>query len=259
MRYVLGLLLVLTLSVTTAAEIHTESVTYEIDGEPFEGYLAYDTEREGDRPGVLIIHQWMGLTDYEKMRARMLAELGYVAFAADIYGKGVRPQNRQEAGAEASKYRGDDRTLFRTRLNAGLAQLHESPHVDTSKLAAIGYCFGGGGVLELARSGAQVEGVVSFHGSLSTPDPSDAENIVCKVAVLHGAVDPYAPMEEVQGLIDEMEAAEVDYYITLYGGAVHSFTQEMAGDDPSTGAAYDATADRRSWRAMQAFFDEIFQ
>lgn len=258
MKYVLALCtLLLAGGIMAQPDIHTETVQYTIDGQPFEGYLAYDQSIKTSRPGVLVVHQWMGLTENEMMRARMLAELGYVAFALDIYGKGVRPANTSEASAQASKYRGDI-PLFRKHLNAGLEQLRKSPMVDTSRLAAIGYCFGGGGVLELARSGADIEGVVSFHGSLKTPDPTDANNIACKVLVLHGAVDPYVPDEDVIAFKTEMEDAGVDYYLTMYGGAVHAFTQTGAGDDPSKGAAYDAKADHRSWQAMKDFFAEIF-
>lgn len=258
MKYILTfLMVVLAGCIMAQPDIYTETITYTIDGAQFEGYLAYDKSKTDARPGVLIVHQWMGLTENERMRARMLAELGYVAFALDIYGKDIRPQNSQEAGAQASAYRAD-RALFRARLNAGLEQLRHSPMVDTSRLAAIGYCFGGGGVLELARSGAHVNGVVSFHGSLNTPNPADANDIKGKVLVLHGAVDPYVPDEELAGFIKEMEDAGVDYYLTMYGGAVHAFTQKEAGNDPTGGAAYDETANHRSWRAMQDFFAEIF-
>jgi dienelactone hydrolase len=239
------------------AAVVNETVTYEHDGVTLEGYLAWDDSIEGSRPGVLVVHQWMGLSDNERMRADMLAELGYVAFAADIYGQGVRPANTEEAAKEAGKYYGD-RALFRGRLTAGLETLAGQPNVDTSRLAAIGYCFGGGGVLELARSGADVAGVVSFHGSLDTPMPASEGDVLAKLLVCHGAVDPYVKPEAVHGFLDEMEAANVDYQLIMYAGAVHAFTQKGAGDDPSQGAAYDAAADRRSWRAMQVFFDEIF-
>ncbi len=258
MKYVLAFIMILAAGGLMAqTDIHTETIEYTIDGKPFEGYLAYDKSVTSHRPGVLIVHQWMGVTDNEKMRARMLAEIGYVAFALDIYGKGVRPANSQEAGAQAGKFRGD-RALFRKHLNAGLAQLRTSPMVDTTRLAAIGYCFGGGGVLELARSGARVNGVVSFHGSLNTPNPADANNITAKVLVLHGAVDPYVSDDEVLAFKKEMEDAGVDYVLTMYGGAVHAFTQKEAGNDPAAGAAYDEAADRRSWQAMKDFFAEIF-
>ena len=239
-----------------AAVVH-KTVDYTHDGVTLEGYLAYDDAVQGTRPGVLIVHQWMGLTDNERMRADMLAQMGYVAFALDVYGKGIRPANTDEARTQAGKYYGD-RELFRARIAAGLAQLKAQETVDPSRVAAIGYCFGGGGVLELARSGAEVAGVVSFHGSLDTPLPAQAGEVKAKVLVCHGAVDPYVKPEAVRGFVDEMEAAGVDYQLIMYAGAVHAFTQKAAGDDPSQGAAYDAAADRRSWGHMQDFFAEIF-
>jgi dienelactone hydrolase len=195
--------------------------------------------------------------DYVKTRAKQLAELGYVAFAADIYGKGVRPQNPTEAGKEATKYR-SNRQLLRNRALAGLKVLQANPLTNPQKIAAIGYCFGGGTVLELARSGADVAGVVSFHGNLDTPNPADAKNIKGKVLVLHGAVDPYVPPEQVSTFEKEMNDAKVDWQLVSYGGVVHSFTNPEAGNDPSKGAAYNALADQRSFGAMQQFFDEIF-
>ncbi len=240
------------------AKVVTKAVAYEHDGVVLEGYLAYDDATAGTRPGVLVVHQWLGLTEYERQRAQMLAELGYVAFAVDVYGKGVRPANSSEAPQHAGKYYGD-RALFRARLAAGLAQLKANTLVDPARCAAIGYCFGGGGVLELARAGADLAGVVSFHGSLDTPLPAGPNTVKAKVLVCHGAVDPYVKPEAVHGFLEEMEAAKVDYQFIMYSGAVHAFTQKAAGDDPAKGAAYDAEADRRSWRHMQDFFAEIFE
>ncbi len=242
---------------TVEAKVINKTVAYEHEGVVLEGYLAWDDAVEGPRPGVLVVHQWMGLSDNERMRADMLAELGYVALAADVYGRGVRPKDTDEARQQAGKFYGD-RTLFRARLAAGLAELKRQPLVDGTRMAAIGYCFGGGGVLELARAGADLAGVVSFHGSLDTPLPASAGDIRAKVLVCHGAVDPYVKPETVHGFVEEMEAAGVDYQVIMYAGAVHAFTQRGAGDDPSKGAAYNEAADRRSWRAMRDFFEEIF-
>lgn len=239
------------------AKVVNKTVTYQHEGVTLEGYLAWDDAVSGPRPGVLIVHQWMGLSDNERMRADMLAGLGYVALAADVYGQGVRPQNVSEAQAEAGKYYGD-RNLFRGRLQAGLTALRGQQGVDPQRLAAIGYCFGGGGVLELARSGADLVGVVSFHGSLDTPLPAAPGAVKGRILVCHGAVDPYVKPEAVQGFIAEMEAAGVDYEIDMYAAAVHAFTQKGAGDDPSRGAAYNKKADQRSWRALQAFLAEVF-
>jgi dienelactone hydrolase len=188
----------------------------------------------------------------------MLAQLGYVAFCADIYGKGVRPQNTAEAGAQAGKYK-NDRQLLRARVNVGLDALRQQPLVDPKRLAAIGYCFGGTTVLELARSGADVAGVVSFHGGLDAPDPADGKNIKCKVLVCHGADDPFSSPQDIAAFENEMRKGGVDWQLIKYGGAVHSFTQPMAGNDNSKGAAYNEKADKRSWEAMKQFFAEIFK
>jgi len=243
---------------TVRAAIHTESVEYKQGGTTLEGFVAYDAAIKGPRPGVLVVHQWLGLTDYEKHRAEMLAQLGYVAFCADIYGKGVRPQNPQEAGSQAGKYK-SDRQLLRARVNAGLDALRRQPFVDPKRLAAIGYCFGGTTVLELARSGADVAGVVSFHGGLDSPAPADGKNIKCKVLVCHGADDPVSSPQDIAAFENEMRKGGVDWQLIKYGGAVHSFTQPMAGTDNSKGAAYNEKADRRSWEAMKQFFTEIFK
>lgn len=239
------------------ADVVTKTIEYKHGDVVLEGFLAYDNSQTGKAPGVLIVHQWMGLTDYEKMRARMLAELGYVAFAVDMYGKGVRPQNAQEAAQQATIYR-SDRQLMRDRVTAGLETLLAQDNVDPTRIAAIGYCFGGGVALELARSGADITGVVSFHGNLDTPNPADAQNIRASILAQHGANDPHVTNEQVTAFENEMRDANVDWYLIEYGNAVHSFTQKMAGDDPSKGAAYNARADERSWKAMKQFFNEIF-
>jgi dienelactone hydrolase len=260
MRYVAILLLcILPLWASVAqAKLVQKTVEYTQGGTPMEGYLAYDDALTGPRPGVLVVHQWMGLTDNERMRADMLAQLGYVAFAADIYGKGVRPVDQTAASAESRKYF-TDRALYRARLTAGLERLKQERTVDPARVGAIGYCFGGAGVLELARSGAPIAGVVSFHGVLDSPTPADAMNIKAKVLVCQGADDPYAKPEQVKAFEDEMRGGKVDYQVIVYGGAVHAFTQKEAGNDPSKGAAYNADADRRSWQHMKDFFAEIFR
>ena len=243
---------------TVRAGIRTEIAEYKQGDTTLEGFVAYDDAISGKRPGVLVVHQWLGLTDYEKHRAEMLAQLGYVAFCADIYGKGVRPKDTKEAGALAGKYKGD-RQLLRARVNAGLDALRQQPLVDTNRIAAIGYCFGGTTVLELARSGADIAGVVSFHGGLDAPDPTDGKNIKCKVLVCHGADDPFSSPQDIAAFENEMRQGGVDWELIKYGGAVHSFTQPMAGNDNSRGAAYNAEADKRSWIAMQDFFKEVLQ
>lgn len=257
MKKLLSAFLLLACTTMTQAAIHTETVEYKQGDTTLEGYLAYDDTVKGPRPGVLIVHQWMGLTPYEQHRAEMLASLGYVAFCADIYGKGVRPQNYKEAGAEATKYK-TDRQLLRARVNAGLDTLKKNELVDPHRVAAIGYCFGGTTVLELARSGADLNGVVSFHGGLDSPTPADGKNIKCKVLVCHGADDPFEKAEDLAAFENELRNAGVDWRLIMYGGAVHAFTQPQA-DGSLPGAKYNERADKRSWEDMKSFFNELFQ
>ncbi len=240
------------------AEVVERDVVYESGGVEFEGFHVYDDEVEGKRPGVLIVHQWTGLTENEKMRARMMAELGYNVFAVDVYGKGVRPKP-PEAGDVAGIFK-KDRALFRERMVAGLEVLKSDERTEGSRLAAVGYCFGGMGVLELARGGVDLKGVVSFHGSLGAAEGMGAEKgkVKAKVLCLHGAVDPFVPREELEGFEKEMEEASVDWQLVSFGGAVHAFTQKSAGDDVTKGAAYNAKADARSWEYLEEFLEEIF-
>ncbi|MBW3637354.1 MAG: dienelactone hydrolase family protein [Armatimonadetes bacterium] len=239
------------------AKVVTRVVDYSQGGQALQGYLAYDDSFKDKRPGVLVAHQWKGLSEYEMRRARMLAQMGYVAFALDIYGKGVRPKNTRQAGAQAGKFR-SNRPLLRERTRAAVVTLRQQPNVDGNRLAIIGYCFGGGTALELARSGADLKGFVSFHGNLDTPNPTLTKNIKGKMLVLHGAVDPLVPLESILAFHEEMEAAKADYQFVAYSGAVHSFTEREAGNDPSDGVAYNERADRRSWEAMKMLFAEIF-
>lgn len=240
------------------AEIVSKSVEYEHDGVTLEGFHAYDDEIEGKRPGILIIHQWTGLTEYEEMRAKMLAELGYNVFAADIYGKGIRPQPPL-AGEYAGKYK-SDRELYRARMIAGLEVLKSDLRTDVSHTAAIGYCFGGTGVLELARANADVSAVVSFHGGLGAAEGMAAKKGEVSPAMIcfHGAVDPFVSPDELDAFQKEMRDAEADLQFVSFSGAVHAFTQQMAGDDPSKGAAYDAKADKRSWEYLKVFLENVF-
>ncbi|MBK8896177.1 MAG: dienelactone hydrolase family protein [Candidatus Competibacteraceae bacterium] len=255
-RYLLLLLALLSPALTQAA-IETKVVEYRQGDARLVGYLAYPKEAKGKLPGVLVVHEWMGLNDYAKRRAEQLAELGYIALAADIYGDGKIAADRDEAGKLAGSYK-KDRPLLRARAAAGLAALKAQSGVAADKVAAIGYCFGGTTVLELARSGADVIGVVSFHGGLDTPTPQDAKNIRAKMLALHGADDPYVPPDQVAAFEQEMRAGNVDWQLIAYGGAVHGFTNPANGADNSKGAAYNAAADARSWLAMQQFFDELF-
>jgi len=258
MKKMLLLLMMLCLAVTAEAAVKTVVVEYKQGDTVLEGYLAWDDATNISRPAVLVVHEWTGLGPYVKKRAEMLAELGYVAFAADIYGKGVRPATPAEAGKTAGIYK-NDRSLMRARAKAGLDTLITQKFVDPKRLAAIGYCFGGTTVLELARDGADIRGVVSFHGGLSTPTPQDARNIKGKVLTLHGADDPFVKADEVAAFQEEMRKAGLDWQFVSYGGAVHSFTNPEAGNDNSKGAAYNEKADKRSWEATKLFFTEIFK
>lgn len=249
--------LVTTGSGCNSVVVKTQTIEYRDGDTVLEGYLVYDEAHKGKSPAVLIVHEWTGIGPYVKKRTEQLASLGYVAFAIDIYGKGVRPANRDEASKQAAIYRGD-RVLMRRRALAGLEKVREFSFVDPGRIAAIGYCFGGGVALELARSGADVKGVVSFHGNLDTPNLQDAKNIKAKVLVLHGADDPHVPQEQIDAFMKEMRDAEVDWQMVFYGNAVHSFTNPGAGNDNSRGAAYNKEADKRSWQDMMAFFKELF-
>jgi dienelactone hydrolase len=257
MKKLLLALIALAGAFPASAAIQTRTVEYKQGDATLEGVLVYDDAVKTKRPGVLVVHQWLGLTDYEKHRAEMLAQLGYVAFCADIYGKGVHPKDTAEAGTLAGKYKGD-RALLRARVNAGLDALKKSELVDTARVAAIGYCFGGTTVIELARSGADLAGVVSFHGGLDSPTPVDGKNIKCKVLACHGADDPFEAPKDLSAFETEMRDNKVDWQLIAYGGAVHSFTQPMAGNDNSKGAAYNERADKRSWEAMKQFLAELF-
>jgi dienelactone hydrolase len=244
--------------VNVQAGVRTEVTGYKHGDVVLEGYLAYGEAAKGKRPGVIVVHAWTGLDAYTKRRTEELAELGYIAFAVDMYGKGVKAKDAEEAARLAGIYRAD-RRLMRGRANAGLEVLKKHALTDSKRTAAIGYCFGGGVALELARSGADIAGVVSFHGNLDTPNPEDAKNIKGKVLILHGAADPIVPIDQVIAFQDEMRKANVDWQMAIYGGAVHAFTNPESGDDPSRGAAYNEKADRRSWEAMKFFFAEIFK
>ncbi len=257
MRTAAVLLLTAVFMTAAVAKIKTETVDYTHNGVALQGYLAYDDSKTGKLPGVLVCHEWWGLNDYPKHRAEQLAELGYVAFCLDMYGKGVVAKTMDEAKAQVGKLYGD-RQLVRALALAGLNQLKKQPNVDPNKIAVIGYCFGGMVALELARSGADVAGVVTFHGSLNTPNPADAKNIKAKILVLTGADDPNIKPEEVAAFEKEMTDAKVDWQLVSYSGTVHAFTNPAAGNDPSKGMAYNEKSDKRSWQAMKDFFAEIF-
>ena len=239
------------------AAVKTEAVEYRDGDTVMEGYLAYDDAAAMTQPGILIAHEWMGLGDYTKRRARQLAALGYVAFAADLYGKGVYAKDHDEAGQLSGALFGD-RARMRGRILAALDVLKHHPRVDAERLGAIGYCFGGAAVLELARAWADVDAVVTFHGALKTPAPAEPGAVKAKILVLHGADDPHVSQDQVNAFEQEMTRAGADYRVIQYPGAVHSFTVPEAGNDPSQGVAYNPKADAQSWDAMLELFDQVF-
>jgi len=241
----------------TAASAHAaikmKTIDYKQGDTALEGWLVYDDAVHGKRPGVMVYPAFWGPSDHEKDVAQRLAKMGYVAFVADIYGKGVYPNTPQLAGAEMGKYM-KDRALLLARAQAGFDQLRQSPMVDTSKLAAIGYCFGGAPALDLARSGAPLVDVVTFHGSLGTPTPENAKNIKGHVLILHGGADPLVNADAVAALEKEMTDGHVDWQVMLYGGVMHAFTDKVHPSNPERGTKYDAAADARSWQAMSDLF-----
>jgi dienelactone hydrolase len=258
----LAFVFVLAMSVATSlAEVKTDTIEYKDGDVTCKGVLVYPKPEIGAavmRPGVMIIPEWWGMNDYVKNRAKQLAELGYIAFVADMYGDGKVTADVKQA-SEWSKLR-DDRPKFRARAMAGLDAFRKAgptAALDTSKVAAIGYCFGGTGVLELARGGADLAGVVSFHGGLAMPGPAPAV-IKAKILVCHGADDPMVKPEEVHTFITELQKAKADYQVNIYANTVHSFTNPDADSFKIDGIAYNKQSDQRSWEAMKAFLAEVF-
>jgi len=257
MKKMLSLLLLTgVMAMNAEAKVELKKVEYKSGDQTFEGVIAMDSAMKGKKPGIVVFHNWMGVTGETESKITELAKLGYVAMAADVYGKGIRPKDAKEAGELATKYK-NDRKLLRERASTALDELKKNSHVDSTKLFATGYCFGGTTALELARSGAPLLGTVSFHGGLSNPTPADAKNIKGQVLVFHGAVDPYVPADEVAAFKKEMDESKVPYELVMFANTVHSFTEKAAGNDISKGAAYNATADKRSWDGMKSFFVEL--
>jgi dienelactone hydrolase len=254
-----GAMALASVSLTAAsAKIVTRTVAYRHDGTEMRGFLAYDDAITGKRPGVLVVHEWWGLNDFARERALKLAGLGYVALVADMYGGGATTGDRDEAGKLAGALlRNPD--LLRARAQAALKALAADPRVDPNRLAAIGFCFGGTTVLELAYSGADLAGVASFHGGLPKTRPEDLKRIKAAVLVLHGADDPHVSAADIAAFEQAMRQAGADWQMVLFGGAVHSFTNPAAGNNPAAGVAYNARAARRSWRYLQDFFQEIWR
>jgi dienelactone hydrolase len=258
MKLSAAIFLFFVVAVAVRAEVIGLDIEYEHNGVKLQGYLAYDVADNSIRPGVLVFHEWWGLNDYAKQRAREIAEQGYIAFACDMYGTGVVANSRDEALKLVGPFY-NDRKLMRERAAQGLWNLQNFSLCDKSKIAAIGYCFGGACALELARSGAELLGVVSFHGNLNTPNPEDAKNIKGSLLICHGANDPFVTQAEVAGFIEEMKGTDVDWQLIQYSGAVHAFTNPASGNDPSKGMAYNEKAEERSWEAMSDFLREVLR
>lgn len=252
-------IVILLISFTAQAEYLVKKMVEYGEGEKkFYGYLTAPANVIKPTPSILVIHNWMGLTDETKKQADRFAQLGYVVFAADIYGKGKNPKDAKEAGALAGKYKGD-RKLFRENLNLAYAEMKKQKNVDAKHLAVLGYCFGGTGAIELARSGVDLDATISFHGGLDSPTPTDGKNIKAKVLALHGAIDPHVDAADINAFEDEMKTNKIDYQLIKYGNTVHSFTEVGAGTDLAKGAAYNEVSDRRSFVAAESLLKEVFK
>ena len=254
MRILFSLILTVLFIVPAAAGV---PITYQDGSTTLQGYVAAPENNRGTAPIVMIVHQWKGLGDYEKMRADELAKLGYVAFAIDMYGADIRPDTTEGAKTQSSKYKNDNQ-LTQSRLKAALETARGLEMGDASKIAIIGYCFGGTMALEMARMGADIDGVVSFHGGLGTDNPAKENSVIPEIEVHHGAADPHVKPEEVDAFMREMESAGTDFSFYAYKDAVHAFTEKHAGNDPSTGAAYNAHSDEKSWARLKDFLKLIF-
>lgn len=256
-RFVLCLAL-LPWALVANAEVRTQTLTYELDGREFSGYFAWDDARPGERPGVLVLHEWWGHNDYARRRARMLAELGYTAFALDMYGSGKVADHPEDAQAFMQSLMGDmDRAERRFDKAHDLLRAH--PTVAADRTAAIGYCMGGGLALYMARAGKDLDAVVSFHGSLGAQAGVPAEGIEADLLVLTGGSDPFVPAEQVEAFREAMDAAGIDYQVHVYPDAKHAFTNPEAdrlGAEFDLPLAYDAEADADSWQRMRDFLDE---
>jgi dienelactone hydrolase len=238
--------------------MQTHDIDYRSDAANLRGYLAFDGTISAPRPGVLVFHEGLGLGDFEMARARMLADLGYVALAADMYGDRRRARNLQEVATLVGDIRNRSE-LMRARGRAALTTLAALPQVDANRVAAIGFCFGGAVVLELARDGADLKAAVSFHGVLTTQAPAVAGSVKARVLVCTGADDPLAPPDQVKAFEDEMRAAKVkDWQVISYGNTLHGFTNPAADGSMMRTALYNARADRRSWTSMRSLLDEAF-
>ncbi|MEE9213440.1 MAG: dienelactone hydrolase family protein [Thermodesulfobacteriota bacterium] len=262
MKYLLSFLLLLTLGYGFAfAEIKTEEVNYTVDGTKLTGYMAFDDSVKGKRPAVIVVHEWWGHNDYARKRAEMLAGLGYVGFALDMYGDGKVTDHPEDAAKFMNEVFNNMEAGVK-RFNAAVEIVKKNPHVDPDNIAAIGYCFGGAIVLHMARIGTDLKGVTSFHGNLSSMHKPEPGSVKSKVLVLHGGNDKLVPQEQVDAFKKEMDEGEVEYEIVVYPGADHSFTNPSAdkyGKAHNLPLAYNKEADEKSWEKFKEFLKKIFQ
>ena len=257
-RFILIALMLAGPASTVQAEVMTKTISYQHDGVNLEGFLAYDDSIKGKRPAVLVVHEWWGLNDYVRSRVQQLAGMGYVAFALDMYGKGKVTQHPSQAGEWMKQVRSNV-YQWQQRALAGLEVLKKDPRTDLNRIAAIGYCFGGSTVQQLAYSGADIKGVVSFHGSLLLPMSEQIQKVKAKILICHGAAEPFTKAGEIEQYISVMEGTGLDYQLIIYGGAKHGFTNPGADKFGMDGLKYSKSADLRSWADMKVFFAEIFQ
>jgi dienelactone hydrolase len=239
------------------SSIKTRELDYRQGDTVLHGVVAWDDAVSGKRPGVVVVHEWWGLDQHARNQARRLAEAGYVGFALDLYGKGkiaTHPQEAQAFVAEATK----DPAVVAARFDAALEQLKQDPHVDPKRIAAIGYCFGGAVALDMARAGADLAAVATFHGALATKTPAQPGQVKAKILVLAGGADPFVPPEQVAAFEAEMRAAGAQFQVVTYPGAKHGFTNPEAATHGMSQLAYDADADRQSWAALLKFLNEVF-
>ena len=259
-RISLTVLFFLILAAPLYAEIKGKEVEYKAGDVIFKGYLAYDDGFSEKRPGILVVHEWWGHNDYARKRARMLAEVGYTALAVDMYGDGKTAQHPDDAGLFSQEVM-QSLDIMQARFLAAEDVLKKHPSVDPQRIAAIGYCFGGGVVLHMARLGADLDGVVSFHGSLGSKVIARPGEVKAKILVCHGAADEFIPLEQIEAFKKEMEEAKADYRFIAYEAAKHSFTNPEADEYAkrfNLPIAYNQKADQQSWKDMLKFFREIF-
>lgn len=256
-----SLFLVMLLPLSVQAEIVTKEIEYTDGAINMKGYIAYDNSIKKQRPGVIVVHEWWGHNDYAQKRARMLAELGYSAIALDMYGNGKTASHPKDAGMFSGEVK-KNMAIAENRFMAAYKLLQEQDTVDKNKISAIGYCFGGGIVLEMARRGVDLDGVVSFHGSLGTQAPAAKGKVKAKVLVLNGEADPFVKAESISEFKKEMKSAKIDYKFVNYPGAKHAFTNPDAdkfGNEFKIPLAYNAEADTKSWKEMKKFLNKIYK